>query len=114
MHPKKFDQVVALAESGSVELMTHPIVSAEKAFLMSDEFQVILQQLEYWRLCVGLILPFALLLSFKDGNPEAIQEFVVRESSRNQHCYLHVCGGAHGFYDTGELIRKHRPDVSFD
>jgi DNA-binding NarL/FixJ family response regulator len=22
-----------------------------------------------------------------------------------------VCGSAHGFYDTGELIRKHRPDV---
>jgi two-component system, NarL family, response regulator NreC len=23
----------------------------------------------------------------------------------------HVCGGAHGFYDAGELIRKHEPDV---
>lgn len=23
----------------------------------------------------------------------------------------HVCGGAHGFYDTGELIRKHQPNV---
>jgi len=23
----------------------------------------------------------------------------------------HVCGGAHGFYDAGELIRKHHPDV---
>jgi two-component system response regulator NreC len=23
----------------------------------------------------------------------------------------HVCGGAHGFYDAGELIRQHRPDV---
>src|SRR5436309_13745689 len=23
----------------------------------------------------------------------------------------HVCGGAHGFYDAGELIRKHKPDV---
>jgi DNA-binding NarL/FixJ family response regulator len=23
----------------------------------------------------------------------------------------HVCGSAHGFYDAGELIRKHRPDV---
>jgi chitin disaccharide deacetylase len=43
---RKFDQVLALAESGNVELMTHPIVSAEKAFLMSDEFQVILQHLE--------------------------------------------------------------------
>src|SRR5438046_1277614 len=23
----------------------------------------------------------------------------------------HVCGGAHGFYDAGELIRKHQPNV---
>jgi DNA-binding NarL/FixJ family response regulator len=23
----------------------------------------------------------------------------------------HVCGGAHGFYNAGEVIRKHRPDV---
>jgi DNA-binding NarL/FixJ family response regulator len=23
----------------------------------------------------------------------------------------HVCGGAYGFYDAGELIRKHKPDV---
>src|SRR5262249_38654517 len=23
----------------------------------------------------------------------------------------HLCGSAHGFYDTGELIRKHRPDI---
>jgi two-component system response regulator NreC len=23
----------------------------------------------------------------------------------------HVCGAAHGFYDAGELIRKHQPDV---
>src|SRR5262249_23861984 len=23
----------------------------------------------------------------------------------------HICGGAHGFYDAGELIRKHQPDV---
>ena len=23
----------------------------------------------------------------------------------------HLCGGAHGFFDAGELIRKHRPDV---
>src|SRR6266496_2932390 len=25
-------------------------------------------------------------------------------------CY-HVCGSAHGFYDAGELIRKHQPDL---
>src|SRR5207247_6031573 len=23
----------------------------------------------------------------------------------------HICGSAHGFYDVGELIRKHQPDV---
>jgi hypothetical protein len=43
---KKLDRVAALAKSSNVELMTHPAVSAEKAFLMSDEFQVILQHLE--------------------------------------------------------------------
>ncbi len=43
---KKLDRVAALAKSSNVELMTHPIVSAEKAFLMSDEFQVILQHFE--------------------------------------------------------------------
>jgi len=43
---KKLNRVAALAKSSNVELMTHPTVSAEKAFLMSDEFQVILQHLE--------------------------------------------------------------------
>ena len=43
---KKLDRVAALAKSSNVELMTHPTVSVEKAFLMSDEFQVILQHLE--------------------------------------------------------------------
>jgi len=43
---KKLDRVAALAKSSNVELMTHPAVSAEKAFLMSDEFLVILQHLE--------------------------------------------------------------------
>jgi chitin disaccharide deacetylase len=42
---KKLDRVAALAKSSNVELMTHPTVSAEKAFLMSDEFKVILQRL---------------------------------------------------------------------
>lgn len=23
----------------------------------------------------------------------------------------HICGGAHGFYDAGELIRQHQPDI---
>ena len=43
---KKLDRVAALAKSSKVELMTHPTVSAERAFLMSDEFQVILQHIE--------------------------------------------------------------------
>ena len=43
---KKLDRVAALAKSSNVELMTHPTVNEEEAFLMSDEFQVILQRLE--------------------------------------------------------------------
>src|ERR1700746_2545713 len=31
---------------------------------------------------------------------------IVRSDKR--YC---VCGGAHGFYDAGELIRKHQPDI---
>jgi len=43
---KKLDRVVHLARSSNVELMTHPIVNWEQEYLMSDEFQVILQRLE--------------------------------------------------------------------
>ncbi len=43
---KKLDRVVALAKSSHVELMTHPIISAEEEYLMSDKFQVILQRLD--------------------------------------------------------------------
>jgi hypothetical protein len=43
---KKLDRVAALAKSNNVELMTHPTVSAEEEYLMSDEFQVMLQHLE--------------------------------------------------------------------
>ena len=43
---KKLDRVVHLARSSNVELMTHPIVKREQEYLMSDEFQVILQRLE--------------------------------------------------------------------
>jgi hypothetical protein len=42
----KLDRVAALAKASSVELMTHPIVNAESEYLMSDEFQVMLQRLE--------------------------------------------------------------------
>jgi predicted glycoside hydrolase/deacetylase ChbG (UPF0249 family) len=42
----KLDRVAALAKASSVELMTHPIVQAESEYLMSDEFQVMLQRLE--------------------------------------------------------------------
>ena len=43
---KKLDSVAELAKSGNVELMTHPVVHSEAEYLMSDEFQVILQPLE--------------------------------------------------------------------
>ena len=43
---KKLDRVAALAKSGNVELMTHPIVNAEHEYLMGDEFQEILQRPE--------------------------------------------------------------------
>jgi len=43
---KKLDRVAAFAKSSNVELMTHPIVNWEQEYLMSDEFQVILQRLE--------------------------------------------------------------------
>jgi predicted glycoside hydrolase/deacetylase ChbG (UPF0249 family) len=42
----KLDRVAALAKSNNVELMTHPIVPLEAEYLMSDEFQVMLQRLE--------------------------------------------------------------------
>jgi hypothetical protein len=41
---KKNDQVLALAESGNVELMTHPIVGAEEDYLFSDKFSGILRR----------------------------------------------------------------------
>jgi chitin disaccharide deacetylase len=43
---KKLDRVVALAKSSNVELMTHPTINGEGEYLMSDEFEVILQSLE--------------------------------------------------------------------
>ena len=42
----KLGRVAALAKSNNVELMTHPIVPSEAEYLMSDEFQVMLQRLE--------------------------------------------------------------------
>jgi predicted glycoside hydrolase/deacetylase ChbG (UPF0249 family) len=43
---KKLERVVALAKTSNVELMTHPIVSLEMDFLMSDEMGVLLQSIE--------------------------------------------------------------------
>lgn len=43
---KKLERVIALAKSKNVELMTHPVLRTEADYLMSDEFQVILQRLE--------------------------------------------------------------------
>jgi chitin disaccharide deacetylase len=42
---KKLDRVAALAKSSNVELMTHPIVNKEEAYLMSDGFGVVLERL---------------------------------------------------------------------
>ena len=43
---RKLDRVAALSKSNNVELMTHPVIQAETEFLMSDEFQVILERLD--------------------------------------------------------------------
>jgi len=42
---KKLDRVAALARSSNVELMTHPILESESEYLMSDQFEAILQRL---------------------------------------------------------------------
>src|SRR5213080_669824 len=42
---KKLHRVAALAKSSNVELMTHPIANGEEEYLMSDDFQAILQGL---------------------------------------------------------------------
>ena len=42
---KKLDRVTALAKSSNVELMTHLIVPREADYLMSDEFEAMLQRL---------------------------------------------------------------------
>jgi chitin disaccharide deacetylase len=43
---KTVDRVVALAKSSSVELMTHPVMTAEAEYLMTDEFGELLQRLD--------------------------------------------------------------------
>jgi len=43
---KKLDRVIALAKSSKVELMTHPIVRMESEYLMSNQFQAMLQRVE--------------------------------------------------------------------
>jgi len=43
---KKLDRVATLAKSNNVELMTHPIVRMEADYLMSNQFQAMLQRLE--------------------------------------------------------------------
>ena len=43
---KKMDRVMALAESTKVELMTHPILELESDYLMSDQFQTMLQRVD--------------------------------------------------------------------
>jgi predicted glycoside hydrolase/deacetylase ChbG (UPF0249 family) len=43
---KKLERVIALAKSSKVELMTHPIVRMESEYLMSDQFEAMLQRVE--------------------------------------------------------------------
>jgi predicted glycoside hydrolase/deacetylase ChbG (UPF0249 family) len=43
---KKLDRVATLAKSNNVELMTHPIVRMEADYLMSNQFEAMLQRLE--------------------------------------------------------------------
>ena len=43
---KKLDRVIALAKSNKVELMTHPIVRMESEYLISNQFQAVLQRVE--------------------------------------------------------------------
>jgi len=42
----KMDWVMTLAQSGVVELMTHPILQLESEYLMSDQFQAMLKRLD--------------------------------------------------------------------
>jgi len=42
---KKIDRVMALAQPSQVELMTHPVLELESDYLMSDQFQTMLQRL---------------------------------------------------------------------
>jgi predicted glycoside hydrolase/deacetylase ChbG (UPF0249 family) len=42
----RLDRVIALARTASVELMTHPIRSAESGFLLSDEFSTVVRSLD--------------------------------------------------------------------
>ena len=42
----KFERVVTLANSGNVELMTHPVLAAEFDYLMSDTFGDLLQKVQ--------------------------------------------------------------------
>jgi len=43
---KKMERVMVLAKSSRVEVMTHPIFQLESDYLMSDEFEALLQRLE--------------------------------------------------------------------
>jgi DNA-binding NarL/FixJ family response regulator len=52
---------------------------------------------------------FALCRVVVVGDTCVSEEGMAAIVERNKR--YHVCGGAHGFYDAGELIRKHHPDV---
>src|SRR4030095_8045971 len=52
---------------------------------------------------------FALCRVVVVGDTCVSEEGMAAIVGRNER--YHVCGGAHGFFDAGELIRKHQPDV---
>ena len=46
LQEQKLDRVVALAKFSKVELMTHPIIRTESEYLLSKQFQALLERLE--------------------------------------------------------------------
>jgi len=61
---------------------------------------------EVLRVCVKGTEPYRVVVV---GDTVISEEGMAAIVGRNKR--YRVCGGAHGFFDAGELIRKHQPDV---
>ena len=61
---------------------------------------------EVLRVCVKGTEPYRVVVV---GDTVISEEGMAAIVGRNKKYY--VCGGAHGFFDAGELIRKHQPNV---